>query len=168
MVFKILLSRSVQTPNSDKNWQTSSLLQTFVCNVSRHFEFVIERGHRVNWFSGSLDSRVTGSLGHKMGDRGRSEGAWSPVYRQKVLVCHIHVVYSGIVMPGSVKLSATATVANIWDSIGFLSLRNITALDNSPILCRILSRTFPCLSPKIGLRKFHTSSFREDRLCVCP
>jgi len=66
--------------------------------------------------------------------RGRSEGAWSPVYRQKVLVSHIPVVYSGIVMPGSVKLSATATVANIWDSIGFLSLRNITALDNSPIL----------------------------------
>jgi len=27
---------------------------------------IIEQGHRVNWVSGSLDSRVTGSLGHKM------------------------------------------------------------------------------------------------------
>ena len=66
MIFKILLSRSVQTPNSDKNRQTSCPLQTFVCNRSRHLEFIIEHGHRVNWVSGSLDSRVTGSLGHKM------------------------------------------------------------------------------------------------------
>ena len=63
MIFKILLSRSVQTPNSDKNWQASCPLQTFVCNISRHLEFIIEQGH---WVSGSLDSRVTGSLGHKM------------------------------------------------------------------------------------------------------
>ena len=34
--------------------------------LSRHLEFVIEQGQRVNWVSGSLDSRVTGSLGHKM------------------------------------------------------------------------------------------------------
>jgi len=61
MIFKIILPRSVQTPNSDKNWQTSCPLQTFVCNISRHLEFVIEQGHRVNWVSGSLDSRVTGS-----------------------------------------------------------------------------------------------------------
>ena len=66
MFFKILLSRSVQTPNSDKNWQTSCPLQTFVCNISRHLEFITEQGHRLNWVSGSLDSRVTGSLGHKM------------------------------------------------------------------------------------------------------
>ena len=66
MIFKILLSRSVQTPNSDKNWQTSCPLQTFVCNISRHLEFIIEQGHRVNWVSGSLDSRITASLGHKM------------------------------------------------------------------------------------------------------
>jgi len=35
--------------------------------ISRHLEFIrpIEHGHRVNWVSGSLDSRVTGSLGHK-------------------------------------------------------------------------------------------------------
>ena len=32
----------------------------------RHLEFIVEQGHRVNWVSGSLDSRVTGSLGHKM------------------------------------------------------------------------------------------------------
>ena len=63
---KFLLSRSVQTPNSDKNWQTSCPLQTFVCSISGHLEFIIEQGHRVNWVSGSLDSRVTGSLGHKM------------------------------------------------------------------------------------------------------
>ena len=31
-----------------------------------HLEFIIEQGHRVNWVSGSLDSRVTGSLGHQM------------------------------------------------------------------------------------------------------
>jgi len=35
-------------------------------HISRHLEFIIEQGHRVDWFSGSLDSRVTGSLGHKM------------------------------------------------------------------------------------------------------
>ena len=31
-----------------------------------HLEFIIGQGHRVNWVSGSLDYRVTGSLGHKM------------------------------------------------------------------------------------------------------
>jgi len=36
-------------------------MQTFVCNMSRHLEFIIEQGRRVNWVSGSLDSRVTGS-----------------------------------------------------------------------------------------------------------
>jgi len=30
-------------------------------HISRHLEFTIEQGHRVNWVSGSLDSRVTGS-----------------------------------------------------------------------------------------------------------
>jgi len=30
-------------------------------HTSRHLEFIIEHGHRVNWVSGSLDSRVTGS-----------------------------------------------------------------------------------------------------------
>ena len=35
-------------------------------HLSRHLEFIIEQGHQVNWVSGSLDSRVTGSLGHKM------------------------------------------------------------------------------------------------------
>jgi len=34
--------------------------------ISRHLEFIIEQGHRVNWVFESLDSRVTGSLGHKM------------------------------------------------------------------------------------------------------
>ena len=38
---------SVQTPNSDRNWQTSCPLQTFVCNISRHLEFIIEQGLRV-------------------------------------------------------------------------------------------------------------------------
>ena len=66
MIFKILLFRSVQTPNSDKNWQTYCRLQKFVCNISRHLQFIIEQGHRVNWVSGSLDSRVTGSHGHNM------------------------------------------------------------------------------------------------------
>ena len=57
MIFKILLSRSVQTPNSGKNSeQTSCPLQTFVGNISRHLdlEFITEQGHRVNWIPGSL------------------------------------------------------------------------------------------------------------------
>jgi len=29
-------------------------------------EFIVEQGHRINWVSGSLDSRVIGSLDHKM------------------------------------------------------------------------------------------------------
>jgi len=33
-------------------------------HVSRHVEFIIKQDHWVNWVSGSLDSRVTGSLGH--------------------------------------------------------------------------------------------------------
>ena len=45
-----------------KNWQTSCPLQTFFSNISRHLEFITEQGHRVNWVSGSLDSRLTGSL----------------------------------------------------------------------------------------------------------
>jgi len=53
MIFKILLSRSVQTPNSDKSWQTSCPLQTFVCNISRYLEFIIEQGQ--------LGLRVAGS-----------------------------------------------------------------------------------------------------------
>ena len=52
MIFKILLSRSLQTLNSDKNWQTCCPLQTFVCNISRHLEFIIEQGHRVAGFPG--------------------------------------------------------------------------------------------------------------------
>ena len=35
-------------------------------HISRLLEFIIEQDHRVNWVSGSLDSRVTGLLGHKM------------------------------------------------------------------------------------------------------
>ena len=30
-------------------------------HISRHSEFIIQQGHRVNWVFGSLDSRVTGS-----------------------------------------------------------------------------------------------------------
>jgi len=54
MIFQILLYRSVQTPNSDENWQT------LVCNISRHLEFIIEQGHRVC----QLGLRVAGFLGH--------------------------------------------------------------------------------------------------------
>ena len=35
-------------------------------HISRHLEFIIEQGHLINWVSGLLDFRVTGSLGHKM------------------------------------------------------------------------------------------------------
>ena len=61
-MLKILLSRSVQTSNSDKKWQTSCPLQTCVCHISRHLEFIIEEGHRVglqvarfpgHWVAGS-------------------------------------------------------------------------------------------------------------------
>ena len=52
MIFKILLSRSVQTPNL--------LPIVNVCRKSTWMEFIIEQGHRINWVSGSLDS---GSLG---------------------------------------------------------------------------------------------------------
>ena len=54
MIFKILLSRSVQT---------SCPLQTFVCNISRHLEFRVTGS---TGSTGSLDSRVTGSLRHTM------------------------------------------------------------------------------------------------------
>jgi len=33
MIFKILLPRSVQTPNSDKNWRMSCPLQMFVTQL---------------------------------------------------------------------------------------------------------------------------------------
>jgi len=35
-------------------------------HICRHLKFIIEQGHRGNWVSGWLDSRVTGSMGHKM------------------------------------------------------------------------------------------------------
>ena len=66
MIFKILLFRSGQTPNSDKNWQTSCPLQTFVCNISRHLEFIIEQGHRVNWVAGSPGRWIPGSPGRRV------------------------------------------------------------------------------------------------------
>ena len=39
-------------------------------------EFITEQGRRVNWFSGSLNSRVTGSLGHKMWPSSMSVCNW--------------------------------------------------------------------------------------------
>ena len=43
------------------------IVQLVHCSAVHYLlEFIIEQGHRVNWVSGSLDSRVTGSLGHKM------------------------------------------------------------------------------------------------------
>jgi len=64
MIIKILLSSSVQTPNSDKNWQTSCPLQTFVCNISRHLEFIIDgvagsTGSPGRWIPGSLGRWAT-------------------------------------------------------------------------------------------------------------
>ena len=79
-------------------------------HISRHLEFIIEQGHRVNWFSGSLDSRVTGSLGHKMwpssisgGDAdarvtgstcGRSVWVGSVQFTYKHLFTHLQCSYS--------------------------------------------------------------------------
>ena len=96
MIFNILLSRSVQTPNSDKNWQTSRPLQTSLCNISRHMEFIIEQGHRVNWVSGSLDCRVTGSLGHQMWPSSMSAGEW-----WSILIAKFH--YTGPTGPDQTK-----------------------------------------------------------------
>ena len=49
-------------------------------HISRHSEFIIDQCHRVNWVSGSLDSRVTGSLGHKMWPSSMSVGyRWTSV-----------------------------------------------------------------------------------------
>ena len=42
-------------------------------------EFIIEQGHRVSWVFGSLDSRVTGSLGHKV-----SPSSMSVAYTKKL------------------------------------------------------------------------------------
>ena len=54
--------------------------------ISRHLEFIrtIEQGHRVNWVSGSLDSRVTGSLGHKMWPSSISD---TPLSRRPFWTC---------------------------------------------------------------------------------
>jgi len=61
MIFKILLFRSVQAPNIDKNWQTSCPLQTFVCNISRHLEFI--RANRTG-SPGQMGLQVAGFSGH--------------------------------------------------------------------------------------------------------
>jgi len=74
MIFKILLSRSVQTPNSDKNWQTSCPLQTFVCNISRHLEF-----HYRTRSPGQLCLRVAGFPGHWVDSLGRWVTKCDPV-----------------------------------------------------------------------------------------
>jgi len=58
MIFKILLPRSVQTPNSDKNWQTSCPLQTFMLRKST-FGFHYRTGS-----PGQLGLRVAGFPGH--------------------------------------------------------------------------------------------------------
>ena len=51
-------------------------------HVSRHLEFIIEQGHRVTWVSGSLDSRVSESLGHKMWPSSISGGPQQLQYSQ--------------------------------------------------------------------------------------
>jgi len=38
------------------------IIKNSLSHISRHLEFITEQGHRVNWVSGSLDSRLTGSL----------------------------------------------------------------------------------------------------------
>ena len=48
-----------------KTGKPSCPLQTFVCNISRHLEFIIEQGHRV-WSTGSPGRWIPGSLGHKI------------------------------------------------------------------------------------------------------
>ena len=68
-------------------------------HISRHLEFTIEQGHRVNWVSGSLDSRVTGLLGHKMWPSSLSDGdqcVWSPPVTQLAVIfrCALWEAYS--------------------------------------------------------------------------
>ena len=81
MIFKILLSRSVQTPNSDKNWQTSCPLQTFVCKST--FGVHHRTGSPGQRVSGSLDSQVTGSLRHKMWPSSMSDYDKKLCYRRQ-------------------------------------------------------------------------------------
>jgi len=50
-------------------WQSTRAVKSSIhtpLHIIRHLEFIIEQGNRVNWVSGSLDSRVTGSLRNKM------------------------------------------------------------------------------------------------------
>ena len=75
-MFKILLSRSVQTPNSDKNWQTSCPLQTFVCNISRHLEFIIEQGHRVAGSQNVTQFRVWKCSSHVENRASAARASW--------------------------------------------------------------------------------------------
>jgi len=60
-------------------------------HVSRHLEFIIEQGHRVNWVSGSLDFRVTGSLGHKMWPSSISAGYSTEVNNHNEVAVTLHL-----------------------------------------------------------------------------
>jgi len=70
-------------------------------HIRWHLEFITEQGHRVNWVSGSLDSRLTGSLGHKM---------WAPPSptggghegRTRIVSADVRGVLSGSCRDGSV------------------------------------------------------------------
>jgi len=44
--------------------KVSEWLSCTPLHISQHLEFIIDQGHRVNWVSWSLDSRVTGSQFH--------------------------------------------------------------------------------------------------------
>jgi len=89
MIFKILLSRSVQTPNSDKNWQTSCPLQTFVCNISRHLDFIIEQTES----PGQLGLRVAGFPGHWVA--GSQNMTQFHVWRTRKTLAELQSAYRG-------------------------------------------------------------------------
>jgi len=73
-------------------------------HISRHLEFIIEQGHRVNWVSGSLDSRVSGSLGHKMWPSSMSG------------VCHVLCLFVSVSVTcaSSAKLAKRIELVLVW------------------------------------------------------
>jgi len=68
----LLLLMIIKNSLAREYFFVTSMIRTPL-HMSRHLEFIIEHGHPVNWVSGSLDSRVTGSLDHKMWPSSMSE-----------------------------------------------------------------------------------------------
>ena len=66
MIFKILLPRSVQTPNSDKNWQLANLLPIAIVCLQHMSTFGV---HYRTGSPGQLDLLVAGYPDHWFGSQ---------------------------------------------------------------------------------------------------